>query len=369
MAGTLPPLFAITDDDHGGYVCVASYTLLILTVLLVVTRVFTRWYVVKFIKADDVLLMVAACLATLQCVFVQLAVNHGLGKKRRTVSDSDFDLYQKYQYAAQMVLILTVSMAKASLAVLIHSLMADRYSLLASRSLLTMIIVWGATAIFTTAFGCSLPHPWDLTGHCINLTTAHDAIWSLDIVTDIFLIVLPCLVFWKVNDPMRRYRVTVLFAARIIVCMLSGIQMHYFNITVKSPDPTWSSMNPTILYIFMMNFSVICTAIPSLGRLIVELQPEVNAFAITEHHGVRNNGVNALNSFGQRFHRDCITSNRPGVRTSILGSRPSQLNGESDEDSVEQFRDNGRRSDSRTAKQLEGFEDDGKYLGGQSSLV
>lgn len=65
MAGTLPPLFAITDDDHGGYVCVASYTLLILMVLLVVTRVFTRWYVVKFIKADDILLMVAAVCATI----------------------------------------------------------------------------------------------------------------------------------------------------------------------------------------------------------------------------------------------------------------------------------------------------------------
>jgi hypothetical protein len=59
-AGTLPPLFKITEHDHGGYVCVAAYTLLILMILLVTTRVFTRWYVVKFIKADDVLLMVAA---------------------------------------------------------------------------------------------------------------------------------------------------------------------------------------------------------------------------------------------------------------------------------------------------------------------
>lgn len=59
-AGTLPPLFAITNDDHGGYVCVAAYTLLILMILLVTTRVFTRWYVVKFVKADDILLMVAA---------------------------------------------------------------------------------------------------------------------------------------------------------------------------------------------------------------------------------------------------------------------------------------------------------------------
>jgi hypothetical protein len=60
MAGTLPPLFTISDDDHGGYVAVASYTLLILMIGLVVTRVFTRWYIVRSIKADDYFLVVAA---------------------------------------------------------------------------------------------------------------------------------------------------------------------------------------------------------------------------------------------------------------------------------------------------------------------
>ena len=59
MSGTLPPLFTITDDDHGGYVAVTLYTLLVLMVLLVTTRVFTRWYVVKTIKLDDVFLMLA----------------------------------------------------------------------------------------------------------------------------------------------------------------------------------------------------------------------------------------------------------------------------------------------------------------------
>ena len=55
----LPPLFEITDEDHGGYVCVALYTLLILMVVTVVARIFTRWYIVRFVKTDDVLLVLA----------------------------------------------------------------------------------------------------------------------------------------------------------------------------------------------------------------------------------------------------------------------------------------------------------------------
>jgi hypothetical protein len=58
-AGTLPPLFVITDEDHGGYVCVALYTLLILMLVTVVARLFTRWYIVRFVKSDDILLALA----------------------------------------------------------------------------------------------------------------------------------------------------------------------------------------------------------------------------------------------------------------------------------------------------------------------
>ena len=53
-------MFVISDNDHGGYVAVASYTFVVLMVLLVLTRVFTRWYVVKVVKADDILLIIAA---------------------------------------------------------------------------------------------------------------------------------------------------------------------------------------------------------------------------------------------------------------------------------------------------------------------
>jgi hypothetical protein len=60
MAGTLPPLFNITPDDHAGYVAVASYTFLVLMVCLVLTRLFTRWYVVRYVKFDDGVLTVAA---------------------------------------------------------------------------------------------------------------------------------------------------------------------------------------------------------------------------------------------------------------------------------------------------------------------
>jgi hypothetical protein len=86
---------------------------------------------------------------------------------------------------------------------------------------------------------------------------------------------------------------------------------------------------PTNMPSAMMNLSIIATAIPSLGRLIVELQPAVNAFAITEHHGLRGDKY-ALSSFGGRFPRHYATENRLGTHTSVRGS-----NGKSHADDAE----------------------------------
>jgi hypothetical protein len=74
-----------------------------------------------------------------------------------------------------------------------------------------------------------------------------------------------------------------------------------------------------------MHLSIIFTAIPSLGRLLVELQPAVNAFAITEQHGVRSHDKYALSSLAGRFPQDYVISNRLGVHTSVLGSRESRM--------------------------------------------
>src|SRR3954468_14454773 len=100
-----------------------------------------------------------------------------------------------------------------------------------------------------------------------------------------------------------------------------------------------TSCLPTNEFRFMMNFSIICTAIPSLGRLIVELQPEVNAFAITEQHGLRNNEKYALSSVGHRFQREYVGNNRLGVHTSVRGSRTAR--DDRDTESIRGLRDDG----------------------------
>ena len=88
-----------------------------------------------------------------------------------------------------------------------------------------------------------------------------------------------------------------------------------------------------------MNLSLIATAIPSLGRLIVELQPAVNAFAITEQHGLRNSDKYALSSFAGRFPQDYTLEHNLGTHTSVNGSDRRRSN-RTDSESTQGLRQN-----------------------------
>lgn len=89
-----------------------------------------------------------------------------------------------------------------------------------------------------------------------------------------------------------------------------------------------------------MNLSIIATAIPSLGRLIVELQPNINAFAITEQHGLRSADKYALSSFAGRFPHDFALENNLGTHTSVRGSARRHSGKAADSESTQALRQN-----------------------------
>jgi hypothetical protein len=71
-----------------------------------------------------------------------------------------------------------------------------------------------------------------------------------------------------------------------------------------------------------MHFSIISTALPSLGRVMIELQPAVNAFAITDQHGLRSSDKFATLSFVHQVEPDDLQfDNRLNMYTSTRSNR------------------------------------------------
>ncbi|KAJ5113648.1 hypothetical protein N7456_002182 [Penicillium angulare] len=276
MAGTLPPLFEISDEDHGGYVAVAVYTLLVLSIFIVVTRLFTRWYIGRVIHSDDILLGASALLGILQSIFVQLAISDGLGRKRSTVTNHEFLQFLKHEYVAQILLIMTIALSKLSLGLLFKSTMTSRRFSWANWTLMAVITAWAVGSILALALRCSLPTPWlwSSSDKCINQAALFQTIATFNIITDVALVILPCMLLRTVQlSRWKRFRIMALIASKFL-----GKHERYR----VGPRPPQNHGNKiaNISYRVMMNLSIITTTLPSLGRLVVELQPDVYAFAI-----------------------------------------------------------------------------------------
>ncbi|OKL59749.1 hypothetical protein UA08_04917 [Talaromyces atroroseus] len=314
QAGTLPPIFTISDEDHGGYTAVAVYTLLALTVFVVVTRLSARYYIGKVVQIDDYLLAGATVLAILQSVFVQLSISHGLGKRQNTVSDRNLNLFEK------ILLIATVSLSKLSISLLFKSLMNRGFSQWANWGLISAIVAWAIASIVALAARCSSPRPWDfVNGECDNMAVMFQTIGAFNIITDAAIVLLSCGVLWTVHVSMaKRVRIIGLLAIRIVVIVAVAFQIHYYDVVVTSSDKTWEQLYASIWDQAVLNLSIIATSIPSLGRLAHELQPNVNAFAMTENHGLRARDKYTISTFANHYPRRAAEANMLGTHTSVV---------------------------------------------------
>jgi hypothetical protein len=71
-------------------------------------------------------------------------------------------------YGTQMLVLATVACSKFSSALLFRSLTAQGNVLRLTQGLMVVIGLWASSSIVAVAFQCSLPHPWDITGRCVN---------------------------------------------------------------------------------------------------------------------------------------------------------------------------------------------------------
>lgn len=71
MSGTRPPHGVITERDHGPYVALTVYILLVTMLLTLFTRMIMRFQVIRTLKSDDYLLTLAtvrqSIFSTLSC--------------------------------------------------------------------------------------------------------------------------------------------------------------------------------------------------------------------------------------------------------------------------------------------------------------
>ncbi|KAF4203252.1 hypothetical protein CNMCM8927_009014 [Aspergillus lentulus] len=211
----LPPLGQITSDNHGAIVSLFTFIFLSCTVIVVLAKIASMLYLKRSVPSVDIPIWICMVVAFVQSILIQVAVNHGMGRHRSEVSSDSFEAYNKLNYAAELLLLLVLTLSKVSTGNLIRSISPSTSILRWCLMVQIGVGVWMLLALFGTAFQCPAPY-WEYSpSRCIGKGAIIYPIMSLNMALDAALIVLPIIMLRNVQMPrIQRLKVSSAFVSR-----------------------------------------------------------------------------------------------------------------------------------------------------------
>ena len=324
---TLPPIYqltpaygAVTDNNHGAYVVIVAWIMMCFFVLSVLTRLIARLVPITLGGLDDVLSGISMVFGIAQTATIYRSASNGLGQHESSLSSSSFSTYAKDYYTANLLYILTIACAKASLILLIVRLSPARKVQRLCYVFLALIALWTLIFLFLFAFQNSLPRPWDYTRTPANISTAplYYSLGATDILTDLLVTLLPAYVIWNVQIPFhKRLTVIAVFAVRLVVPLCAAIRMSTLPPYVdETADRSWEAVTPQTWTQVVMCLSIITACIPCLKPFLESLESGFMDMSMAQRSGMTYGGASSgSGGGGGRQVGKSTTSRNKGSRT------------------------------------------------------
>ncbi|KAJ5566056.1 hypothetical protein N7535_007694 [Penicillium sp. DV-2018c] len=285
----LPPLLPVTDDDHSAWVITVSTILLLITVFATTVTVISRIRVLGKISWSDSTVLFSCILFIPQSVCINIASSHGIGKHRNALNDASFEIYSKPKalYASQLLAVLVLGCSKAAVVLLVLSLQPFERITMACKIALGLIGTWSFIAFVALGTQCNQPRPWDFRPDR-----------GIHMILDLGIIGLPVSLLHQVQIiQWKRHQISALFAMRILVLALTiaglcSVRPLFHSIPLDQP---WNALMPAIWLQLILSSSIICTCIPTLKRVLVDLQTgmmggTISVFFEQSHSGHNSEG-------------------------------------------------------------------------------
>ncbi|WKT54019.1 hypothetical protein QSH57_004603 [Fusarium oxysporum f. sp. vasinfectum] len=206
---------------------------------------------IKALRVDDILIIVATFLAACQTVIVFNACEHGLGQHFEVLSSSDRETFFKSQYATNTMLIASLLCCKLSgtMSLRIMAQKGQKWIIIICEA---VVSAWGITALIANFFQCQPPTPW-LYGDndkCINLKNV------VKIQTS-----------WS-----KKILVMSVFGSRIFVTPAIVAQIHYSNKAFDSADHSFSIWPASITIQLVQCLTILTVCLPNFKPFLDSLE-------------------------------------------------------------------------------------------------
>lgn len=246
-----------------------------------------------------------------------------------------------------------------------------------------MIGLWAISGLFTVGFQCSAPGKWAIvTGKCINQvrnppaenrkTTQTDpqaqtSFWLvfgiLNIVTEVFLIVIPAIIMRSVQIPQAKKTVIiVVFSLRVFVAAAIIPELIFIVRAGQSEDRTFAAWPAVVCALFVQCLSIVFACVPFLKPFFGALESGMIRMDDTR----RREGRSTRGGYYFQKAKQPSSSSRGSSGKQSIGSRlyplrnwthaPGGTHSASAERGPEDMDGHSQRSDSRIIRATTTFE-------------
>ncbi|MCJ1435566.1 hypothetical protein MMC27_004940 [Xylographa pallens] len=265
---------AVTEDDLSPVISVISWLALASMILSVLTKLILKYVTTGMFHTDDGSLVLALIFSTAQSIAFTFQITGGIGKPQNRLDSSQIEVVEKAGYAADLLFIATLAMAKTSLIIMLRELTRNSWYRKLCWLLAVFCTIWTVTSLFASAFQCHIPTPWMTLGpQCFDQISFWTYYGVINGITDVVLILLPAYMVWHVQiDKKQKLIIIACFASRIVVVGTIVVQLIFLNRIRTSIDITFEGWPYYLCTQLVQNLSIIAVCIPYLKGFLLGLE-------------------------------------------------------------------------------------------------
>ncbi|KAL1894034.1 hypothetical protein Sste5346_006176 [Sporothrix stenoceras] len=312
------------------HVVVVSNFFTALSFLIVILRLYTRSQIVRIVSVEDYLIVVSMAAAIGFLTVEMLQVKFGLGQHIGDVPGEDLKRFFQCLWATIPVYNLSLIFSKLSIIFQYKHVFAVAIVQKICFFFLIFLGIYGCWAFFGSVFMCvPVPFFWgEGEGHCLNKLAFWFSNASINIATDIAIIVLPMPLIKGLQIPLRQKVILMfVFAFGTVVCITSIIRLRSLLSISVSPDTTFAGVDIAMWSNIEINVAIICASVPALKPFVSRIAPKLLGSSVNSASRSRGtgyaNGYGANSQRGEAFGMNSFSRN---AMASGTGRNPSGSN-------------------------------------------
>ncbi|KAL3459002.1 hypothetical protein BJX64DRAFT_291664 [Aspergillus heterothallicus] len=288
MADQTAALQALSNDNRGTIITLTSVSLLIVAIIFVAAKFGSAIYFKQRRTAVNTPIWAALVIAIVEVVFLQKAVDHGLGKHQDQLSGASVQAWSKFAYAAHILVIFVMALSKMSTILLIWKLTPSKSLRLSCGVTAGIVAGWTVFAVLSLSFQCEMPGPWlYLPERCAGEGAIFYPIAALNILTELVIVVLPFVMMRNVQMARhKRVKILTSFTSRSCIVGLAIAQLALLPSFTHSTDVSWDIATWEIVSQAMMLTTVIIACIPTLYHIFAGLHSGLTTTQIPDGIGL-----------------------------------------------------------------------------------